>query len=271
MNGPVSHGALALGAGITSLSSTTPVFGFGALAVNAFLLEGPEPVLIDAGLPALAGATLESLGSRIDPADVRWIWLTHCDADHLGALEPLLAHAPRARIVTNYLGMGKLSMRVALPPERFHLLNAGQELAIAGRSLRAVAMPSYDAPETMGAFDTSSRTLFSSDCFGALLSEEDAAASIEDIERVSAAALAEGLAAWATVDAPWLAHTDPSAFSSALTALEHLRPELVLGAHLPPARGMFGRLAAALHAARSAPPFVGPDQRALEAMLANAA
>ncbi|MGB8331668.1 MAG: MBL fold metallo-hydrolase [Polyangiales bacterium] len=271
MNGPISHGAFSIAPNITSLSSATPVPGFGILPVNAFLVEGSEPVLIDTGLPSLIEETIASLATRIDPADLRWIWLTHCDADHIGALEPLLAMAPRARVVTNYLGMGKLSMRTPLPPERFYLINPGQSLDVGDRKLHAVSMPSYDAPETMGAFDPGARALFSSDCFGALLAEELGVAPIHEIAAVDTDSLIQGLSAWAMVDAPWLTHVQDRSFRASLAELERLAPEHVLSAHLPPARGKLSWLSAQLDAARGSDPFIGPDQSALEAMLSAAA
>jgi glyoxylase-like metal-dependent hydrolase (beta-lactamase superfamily II) len=271
MNEPVFHGAIPVGDAVSSLSSTMPVPGFGSLAVNAFLVEAAEPMLVDAGLPALAEATVGAIAKRIEPRDIRWIWLTHCDADHLGALEWLLDLAPQARIVTNYLGMGKLSMRYPLPPERFHLVNPGQSLSLGDRRVRAVAMPSYDAPETMGLFDPASGALFSSDCFGALLGEANALGAVEDAGVIGAGDLAEGIMAWTNVDAPWLRHVAPAAFERAAAEIRRLQPKLVLGSHLPPARAMTESLLAALGAARDVEPFVGPDQAALEAMMSSAA
>jgi flavorubredoxin len=49
------------------------------------------------------------LSGTIDPADVRWIWLTHPDRDHTGGLYDLLEAAPQARVVTTFLGVGILS------------------------------------------------------------------------------------------------------------------------------------------------------------------
>lgn len=270
MNGPNSHGAFEVAPDVTCLSSTTPVPGFGVLPVNSFLIEASEPVLVDTGLPALVESTIAALGQRIDPADLRWIWLTHCDADHVGALEQLLVDAPSARIVTNYLGMGKLSMRITLPPERFYLINPGQSLDVGDRTLRAVSLPSFDAPETMGVFDPEARALFSSDCFGALLADEHGAARIEDVASIDRDAVVTGLASWAMVDAPWLSHIADSPFHASVVELLRLAPEHVLSAHLPPAHGELQWLATELDRARSANPFVGPDQAALEAMLAAA-
>ncbi len=268
MNAPHFFGATSASPGVTCLAAATPVPGFGALPVNAYLIEAAEPVLVDTGLPLLASETMDALASRIDPADLRWIWLTHCDPDHLGALDALLAAAPRARVVTNYLGMGKLSLRAPLPPERFYLINPGQRLDVGDRSLVALSMPSYDAPETMGLFDPRSRSLFTSDCFGALLGEEDIASAAEHAGAIAPQRLGEGLVTWTTVDAPWLAQVDAARFRATLASLGEVDADTVLSAHLPPAHRMFSTLAAHVDAARTAGPFVGPDQAALEAMLA---
>ena len=46
------------------------------------------------------------LSEVIDPADVRWIWITHPDRDHTGGLWTLLEAAPSARLVTTFIGVG---------------------------------------------------------------------------------------------------------------------------------------------------------------------
>ena len=51
-----------------------------ALAVNAFLLLGEEPVLVDAGMAREGDEFLEALSAVIDPAKLRWIWLSPDDA-----------------------------------------------------------------------------------------------------------------------------------------------------------------------------------------------
>lgn len=271
MNAPEFRGINRVAPDIVCLTSITPVPGFGVLPVNAYVIEGDEPMLVDAGLPTLAGEVFAAVASLIDLAELRWIFVSHCDADHVGALEALLAVAPRARIVTNYLGMGKLTMRMAIPPERFYLINPGQTLELNSRSLRAVALPSYDAPETLGLFDAKRRALFSSDCFGTLLPDAYGAARLDELSAVDPDAAAAGLASWSAVDAPWLANVDDAWFSASLGSIVDLAPRAVLGAHLPPAFDRIGWLARQLDAARRAPAFVGPDQAALEAMLVAAA
>lgn len=265
MQGPAMLAPRAVAPDTVMLPSYMPVPGFGVLPVNAFVIRGREPVLIDTGLAALRDDFVAALGRSIDPEDLRWIWLTHADADHLGNLAAVLELAPRARVVTTYLGMGKLGL-MGMPVDRAFLLNPGQSLDLGDRRLEALAPPCFDAPETTVAFDARTRALFSSDCFGALMDRPaETAAALPEAD------LVRGMVAWATVDAPWLPMVDRGTFAHALGRVRDLDPATVLGSHLPPADGMTGTLLGVLAGAPDAPAFVGPDQAALERMMAQAA
>lgn len=258
MNQPTLLPTRRVGADTDLLPSLVPLPGLGLLCVNAYVIHARQPVLVDTGLAVLGDDFMRALRSLIDPAALRWIWITHCDADHVGNLRAVLAAAPHARIVTNYLGVGKLGLQM-LPVERTYMLNPGQELDVGDRHLRACRPPVYDAPETMAAFDTRTGHLFSSDCFGAVLQQPaDTAAAI------SPAQLHEGLSLWARIDAPWLAQIGQHRLHAASRPLRDLHPRLILGTHLPPAAGLDERLYRGLDAAVEALPFVGPDQAAFE-------
>jgi hypothetical protein len=74
---------------------------------------------------------------------------------------------------------------------------------------------------------------------------------------------------WATVDSPWLHVVDRALFTKSLDNIRELSPKLVLSSHLPIARDMTGKLLDNLATVPDAEPFIGPDQQALEAMLAE--
>lgn len=78
----------------------TPAFG--SLPVNALVLHAEQPVVVDTGLSTDDKNFVSELAEAIDPADVRWIWLTHPDRDHTGGILALLEAAPRARLVTTF-------------------------------------------------------------------------------------------------------------------------------------------------------------------------
>lgn len=265
MNVPTMLSPQAVAPETTMLPATLPVPGFGLLPVNAFVIRGAEPVLIDTGLAALRKDFIAALDSIIEPAALRWIYLTHVDADHSGNLEAVLSAAPQARVVTTFLGMGKLGL-AGLPLERVYLLNPGQSLALPDRRLTALRPPSFDAPETTGVLDERTGALFSSDCFGALLQSP-----AERADAVPAAELRDGSVLWATVDAPWLAGIDARTLAASAGRIRALSPSTVLSSHLPPAPNMLDMLIAHLVSASSAPVFEGPDQAALEAAHGRAA
>ena len=163
--------------------------------------------------------------------------------------------------MTTFLGVGKMNLSNPLPMDRVFLLNPGQVLDAGDRKLLALRPPTYDAPETTGFFDQKTSTLFSADCFGALLEEPS-----ESAAAVGTETLREGMVTWATVDAPWIHRTGRTSFQKALDDIRALSAQAVLSCHLPAAQGMTEELLENLAEAPSAKPFVGPDQKALEAM-----
>ncbi len=149
--------------------------------------------------------------------------------------------------------------------DRVYLVNPGQTVDVGDRTLTAVKPPAFDNPITTGLRDERSGIFFSSDCFGALLDEVPQSA-----EELSDEALRQGQVFWATVDSSWLHQVDRAAFASQLNRIRALEPSMVLSSHLPAARGSsLDRLLDALAEVPDAPVFVGPDQAALEQMLAE--
>jgi glyoxylase-like metal-dependent hydrolase (beta-lactamase superfamily II) len=253
---------------VTTLADALPIPDLGYVPVNAFLLQAEQPVLIDAGLTASSPDFLQALGSLLDPADLRWIYLTHPDRDHTGSLRQLLDLAPRARLVTTFMGMGILSLEEPIPMERVFLLNPGQTLDIGDRRLTCFRPPLYDSPATTGFYDSLTGTCFSSDCFGSPVASAELAHA-DDIAAVPPAELIAGQRLWATVDSPWVTGVDRTAFRTSLDPLRRLNPPVVLSSHLPAAHHATARLLDMLEQAPDTDPYVGPDQAALEAMLAE--
>jgi flavorubredoxin len=251
---------------IDVLPSYFPIPGVGILPINAFVLRAAEPVLVDTGLGLLSDEFLPQLSSVIDLEDLRWLWLTHDDPDHVGSLHRILDAAPKLRLITTFLGVGKMSLSCPPPLDRIHLLNPGQSLDVGDRMLTALRPATYDAPETTGFYDSKSRAFFSADSFGALLSEP-----VEDAAEIAHDDLRQGMVTWTTVDSPWLHSIDRDKFADALNVIREMAPEVILSSHLPAARGMADTLLSHLAAAPTASPFVGFDQPTFEAVLAKAA
>jgi hypothetical protein len=251
---------------ISVLADYLEVPGLGFLPVNAFVIHAGQPVVVDTGLGLPDRDFLASLAEVIDPADVRWIWLTHPDRDHTGGLFTLLDAAPQARVVTTFVGAGIMSTERPLPMDRIHLLNPGQSLDAGDRRLIGFRPPLFDNPATVGVLDTGNGVCLSSDCFGAPLPTA-ALAIADNAAEVSPEELRAAQLLWATVDSPWVHAVDPAKFAASFGTLRDFSPSTVLSTHLPPVTCDSTDLFAALLDAPTASPFTGPDQAALEAML----
>jgi len=248
---------------ITILPTYFTVHGAGFLPVNAFVIKSEEPVLVDTGLGIESEEFMEALRSVIDPRDLKWVWLTHDDADHTGCIQEVLEAAPGARLVANSLAVLRMSSYWSVPMDRVYWLNPGDGIEVGDRRLTAVRPPLFDNPTTIGIHDSKSETFFSADCFGAII--QSPADNAEDIPEED---LARGVNEWASVDNPWVHLVDPDTFNRTLDEVRGMAPKNILSGHLPPAIGMDGRLLELLAGVPASTPFVAPDQSALVQILA---
>jgi flavorubredoxin len=248
---------------IDVLTSNFPIPGYGFVPINAFVIKGSEPILVETGAAFESADFMRALRSVIDPADLRWIWLSHTDFDHIGSLHLLLDENPRLRVVTTFLGVGIMGLTAPLPMDRVFLVNPGETVTLGNRTLTAFKPPVFDNPCTTGFYDSKAGVLFSSDSFGALLQ-----AVPQNAADLSERDLRDGQVVWATIDSPWLHKVDRGAFAAELDGIRQIAPRLILSNHLPAAPGhLLERFLGSLSAAPGAHPFVGPNQAALGQML----
>jgi glyoxylase-like metal-dependent hydrolase (beta-lactamase superfamily II) len=253
---------------VTSFTDCAPIPTVGFLPVNAYLLHAKQPLLVDTGMRVTSPQLLDALWSVIDPHDLRWIYLTHPDRDHTGSLRAIVDAAPNARIITTFMGMGILGLDFDIPPDRTYLLNPGQSLNLGDRSIVPFRPPAFDSPATTGFIDTSTGACFCSDLFGAPMSDE-ALVYTSDIRDIPSDELRAAQRLWTTVDSPWVTSADPAAFRACVATLSDAAPSVVLSSHLPPARDSLATLSDTLVSVVGSEPYVGPDQQALEELLAT--
>ena len=252
---------------IDVITTAAPIPGLGHLPVNSFVLHGTEPVLVDTCPIVMRDEFLATLETVVDPTDLRWLWLTHTDPDHVGAVAALLAANPKLRVITTFFGVGIMGLQAPLPMDRVNLVNPGETLELGDRTLTGVKPPAFDNPITVGFHDSRSNALFSSDCFGALFPDVP-----PETADVTAAELRDGQVLWGTIDSAWLHKVDSDIFARDLERIRRIEPAHVFSAHLPPAPGaMLPLLLETLARVPSAEAFPAPNQAALEAMLAQAA
>ena len=238
--------------------------GVGVLPINSFVLLAEEPVLVDTGIGFDQGDFLDALSSVVDPAAVRWIWLTHDDADHTGSIEQVMAAAPNSRLVCNAFAAMRMATWWHIPLDRVHAIRVGDQLNVGDRTLRAVRPPLFDNPVTTGFVDESTGALFSADAFGAILPEPT-----ETVTNVPPEALAGGMLGWATSDSPWAHIVDRQRFGDVLAAVRTLQPTRIFSSHLPAASGQsLDQFLQVLETVPDAEPFVPPSHEEFGHLLA---
>jgi flavorubredoxin len=238
--------------------------GMGFLPVNAFVIKAREPVLVDTGMGMESEEFMKALSSIIDPEDLRWVWLTHDDADHTGNIQKVLEASPSARLAANSLAVLRMSTAWPVPMHRVYWLNPGDSIRVGDRELTAVRPPMFDNPTTIGVYDNKSEAFFSADFFGAIIPSP-----AQNVDNVTEGDLTKGMISWASADSPWVHMVEPTVFSKALDRIRQMAPKMIFSAHLPPARGKTEQLLDLLARVPTSTPFVVPNQTALEQILAQ--
>ena len=238
--------------------------GVGVLPINAYVLLAEEPVLIDTGIGIDGDQFMDALASIIDPAALRWVWLTHDDADHTGNIQRVFERAPHARLATHAFSALRMASWWPVPLDRVHAIRMGDRLPVGDRTLRAVPPPLYDNPMSTGLLDEATGAFFSVDSFGSFLPE-----ATEDAAEVPEDALCGGMRAWATSDSPWAHLLDRQRYGLVLEGVRRLQPTRIFSSHLPAANGtsLEGFLQV-LESVPDAEPAVAPNHEEFTQLLA---
>ena len=236
------------------------------VAINTMVIRGEQPVLVDTGFSLMREAWLASTFSVVEPDDVRWIFISHDDHDHIGNLLAVLDLCPKATLVGNWSMTSRLAGDVSLPLERMRWLDAGDSFDAGDRTLQLVRPPLFDSPATRGLYDPTTRVLWAADTFGALVQGAILEADDADLDLYDASFVM--MNQWNT---PWLEWVDPARFAGHVAPTASLPLDAVASAHGPILRGdRIAREFAATAKLAGQPILSTPDQSALDQLLAAA-
>ncbi len=157
-----------------------------------YLVEGPEPVLVETGSQSSVPVLLDALGALgLGPRDLAGVVVTHIHLDHAGGVGDVARAFPDATVYVHEKGARHLADPTRLvdsaarvygplldslygrldptPPERLHVLADGEEIEVGpGRVLVAVDSPGH-AKHHVGLHDSVSGILFAGDAVGVKL------------------------------------------------------------------------------------------------------
>ena len=197
--------------------------------INSLVITGAEPVIVDTGTAANRAQWLEDVFGVVEPADVRWVFLSHEDHDHTGNLAEVMARCPKATLVCSWGLVERFSNAFAFPLERCRWANDGERFDAGDRTLRAVRPPLYDSPTTRGLLDERSGVYWAADAFATPMPQP--VATVADLD---AEFWAQGHAMFAHHGlAPWLRLVDDGRFQAGIDRFAALGATAIAGAHTP--------------------------------------
>lgn len=252
-----------------SIQSCVKYDGFFAIPTNAFLIRGKEPVLIDTSYSYRSDEFLSVLSNLVDVAAIRWVVVTHDDAEHIGSLERILKLAPEAKVLTPFIGYGKLRDTAQnVPLARVHCVGPGESVTIADRTLSFFRPPMFDSCATVGVLDKKTGHCFTSDCFGSLVPLTHSPVE-DDITGQPEEMFLQCMVEFNKVNSAWIHMVDRAMFRGTLQGLTDMAPSFIFSTHTMPIPGdRWTKLLATAATIPDSPPFQGPNQDALNSMRA---
>lgn len=237
------------------------------VAINSMVIAGAEPVIVDTGNELSRREWLEAAFSIVDPADVRWVFLSHDDHDHIGNLPAVLELCPRATLVTNWFTMERTTRALDLPIERMRWVNSGESFDAGDRTLVAMRPPVFDSPVTRGLFDARTGVYWAVDTFACLLPDH-----LTDVDDIPAEMWEATLLHFNRMVSPWHTLVDPTRWNAYIDAVAALGMTTVASGHSAVLHGK--RLAEAFRLIRTLPDLAAaelPGQADLDQLLASRA
>jgi flavorubredoxin len=252
------------------IRSAQPAFGAPlSVYLNSLVIRAAEPVIVDTGTVANRDNWLEDVFSLVEPDEVRWIYISHDDDDHVGNLAETMERCPNATLVVNWAATERMGASFGLPPERMCWVDDGGTLDVGDRTLRAVRPPVYDSPTTRGLFDPITRVYWASDAFATPMPADP----VDQVDELPPPMWAEGMAMFHHhALCPWLAMVDEDKFQVEVRSLRSIDAQVIVAAHTPVIAGAaVDRAFDQLAALPSTVPPPHPDQQALTAIVAGGA
>lgn len=201
-------------------------------ATNALLIRRPGDVLlVDTGAAPDRDGWWRQVEDLVDLDDVRWIFVSHEDVDHIGNLGDALERCPQAIVVASWQITERLAATEPLPPHRCRWLDDGERAVLGAHEVVALRPPAYDAPTTRGLYDVRSRVYWAADCFGLTVPHP-----VDDVRELDRDVWADAALRFGRLLSPWVAQVDPGRWRRAVARVAALDLHALASAHGPQVR-----------------------------------
>ena len=175
----------------------------------------------------------------------------------------VLERCPNAKLVTNFLGLGKLYEEFPIDPHRVHILNDGDKFDMGDRTVTAIRPPLYDSSATCGIWDPKSEIYYAADCFGIVA--EDVPNFTDEISEKD---YEEQFFFMNRANHIWFEHVE--AIAEAAEKIKKLDAKYLVSGHGPTARKNVDRLCDMIKRIGDMPPIELPDHDTYEMLVKEA-
>lgn len=203
--------------------------------LNSLVILGAEPMIVDTGTVANRRQWLDDVFTLVEPADVRWIFLSHDDIDHTGNLDEALSACPNAQLVCNWAMVERHTNAFEFPLDRCRWVMDGETLDIGDRTLVALRPPVYDSPTTRGLYDPTSGVYWAVDTFATPLPDPKMSVADLDDDFWDFGLMLFALGAVS----PWLSMVDETKYARHVDRVQNLPITTVACCHSPVLEGPF--------------------------------
>ncbi len=137
------------------------------VAYNSYLIHDEKIALVDTVKGAYFSDFLEKLQAHLGPdKSIDYLVINHMEPDHSGSVRALREVYPDMTVVGNAKTRTMLENFYG-PAKNFLEVKEGDTLSLGNHELTFVMIPMVHWPESMVCYDSTSKTLFSTDAFGA--------------------------------------------------------------------------------------------------------
>ncbi len=239
--------------------------------INSAVIQGQEPILIDTGSRRNQRAWFEDAFTLVKPEEVRWVFISHEDADHVGNLEEVMEACPNATLVCSWALTERYTNAFDFPLGRCRWMDDGVTFDAGDRQMAVVRPTLYDSPTTRGLLDTKTGVYWAVDSFATPVPGGEGADQLpREVAELDDEFWTHGMAMFAiNALAPWLRLVDKDRYDAEVQHLSDLAITTIISAHSPTISG--SKVADAWAKMRDLPTAEcspAPDQAVLELLLA---
>jgi len=239
--------------------------------INSAVILAEQPILIDTGSRRNRRNWLEDAFALVDPQEVRWVFVSHEDADHVGNLDEVMATCPNAKLICSWALTERHTNAFDFPLERCRWMDDGTTFDAGDRQMTLLRPPLYDAPTTRGLLDAKTGVYWAVDSFATPVPGGEGAQTLpRDVAELDEEFWTHGMTMFAlNALAPWLRLVDESRFGAEVDRFAEFGISTIISAHSPAISGK--KVAEALAKMRDLPSAEcppAPDQAVLDLILA---